>query len=268
MLAAERQRAIVASLQAQQVVTVADLCQRFAVSANTIRRDLRALEQSRVVTVVHGGALSNESKDTEIPFPKRQASAVNEKMRIGARAAQLVEDGEAIILDAGTTTHEIAKALRCRQDLTVITNAINIAQELADCPGVVIILSGGVVRAKSNCLVGQTAERTLSEWHVARAFISAGGVEVESGLTNPNPFEATVKQAMIRAARQVVLVAAGDKFGRRSLAPFAPLSAVHTIVTDDSLPDDIAASIRSLGIELIIVAADDSGVQNNGRLAP
>lgn len=263
MLAAERQRAIASSLLAQQVVTVTDLCQRFNVSANTIRRDLRALEQSRVVTVVHGGALSNESKDTEIPFPKRQVSAVNEKMLIGTRAAQLVEDGEAIILDAGTTTHEIAKALRCRQDLTVITNAINIAQELAECPGIVTILSGGVVRAKSNCLVGQTAERTLSEWHVAKAFISVGGVDIEAGLTNPNPFEATVKQAMIKAARQVILVATSDKFGYRSLAPFAPITAVHTIVTDDKLPADIAASIRRLGIELIIAGAED-----NDRLAP
>jgi DeoR/GlpR family transcriptional regulator of sugar metabolism len=262
MLAAERQRAIANSLVAEQAVTVTALCQRFGVSANTIRRDLRTLERSHQATVVHGGAVINENRDTEIPFPKRQAAAVNEKTLIGERAAQMVQDGEAIILDAGTTTHFIAKALRCRQDLTVITNAINIAQELAGCPGIMTILSGGVLRAKSNCLIGQTAERTLGEWHVAKAFISAGGVELEAGLTNPNPFEVPVKQAMIRAAQKVILVATSEKFGLRSLAPFAALGSITTIITDERLPADTATSIRSLGIELIIAGAAD-----NDRLA-
>jgi DeoR/GlpR family transcriptional regulator of sugar metabolism len=257
MLAAERQRAIANTLLVEQAVTVAALCQRFSVSANTIRRDLRALEHNRLATVVHGGAVTNDSRDTEIPFPKRQTSAVREKTLIGARAAQMVQDGEAIILDAGTTTHFIAKALRCRQELTVITNAINIAQELAECPGIMTILSGGVLRAKSNCLIGQTAETTLSEWHVAKAFISAGGVELQAGLTNPNPFEVPVKQAMIRAAQQVILVATSDKFGFRSLAPFAPLRSITTIITDEGLPADVAAAIRSLGVELIITGAAD-----------
>ena len=257
MFAAERQRAIASVLLVEQAVSVGDLCQRFSVSANTIRRDLRALEQSRQATVVHGGAIRNENRDTEIPFPKRQTSSVTEKTMIGTRAAQMVQDGEAIILDAGTTTHFIAQALRRRQDLTVITNAINIAQELAESPGVVTILSGGVLRAKSNCLIGQTAERTLSEWHVAKAFISAGGVELEAGLTNPNPFEVPVKQAMIRAARQVILVATSDKFGFRSLAPFAALRSITTIITDEGLPSDVAAAVRSLGIELIITGAAD-----------
>jgi len=255
VLAAERQRAIVGFLQTQQVATVADLSQRFSVSANTIRRDLHALAENRLVTVVHGGALSNEIKETEIPFPKRQVSAVTEKQLIGQRAAQLVNDGDAIILDAGTTTHEIACALRCRGDLTVITNAINIAQVLAECSGIVTVVCGGVVRGRSNCLVGETAERTISGWHVAKAFISVGGVDLDVGLTNPNPFEAPIKQAMIRAAAHVILVATSDKIGRRSLAPFAPLGVVHTIVTDDGLPAEMAEAIRERGIELIIAGA-------------
>ncbi len=267
MLAAERQRAIVATLRQHGSVSVADLCDHFAVSSNTVRRDLRALEQSRLVTIVHGGAVSNEVKDTEIPFPTRQVSAVNEKMLIGTRAAMLVGDKEAIILDAGTTTHEIAKALRHRQDLTVITNSLNIAQELTDHSGCVTIVSGGVARATSNCLVGALAERALSEWHVAKAFISAGGVDLDAGLTNPNPFEVPIKQTMIKAARQVILVATSDKFGYRSLAPFAPLRAVHTIVTDDKLTAEMAASIRRLGIELVIVDTEAQWQRNEYELA-
>lgn len=255
MLAAERQRAIVTFLQTEQVATVADLSQRLSVSANTIRRDLHALERSGRVTVVHGGVLSNEIRETEIPFPKRQVSGVNEKKLIGQRAAQLIADGDAIILDAGTTTHEIARALRCRADLTVVTNALNVAQELAECAGIVTVVCGGIVRGRSNCLIGETAERAIGGWHVATAFISVGGVHLDAGLTNPNPFEAPIKQAMIRAATRVVLVATSDKFGRRSLAPFAPLSVVHTIVTDDGLPAEMGEAIRERGIELIIAGA-------------
>ncbi len=255
MLAAQRQRAIVSVLRQAGHVTVADLCQRFGVSPNTVRRDLRSLERSGFVAVVYGGAVSVEPADTEIPFPNRQTSSVSEKMLIGTRAAQLVGDNEAIILDAGTTTHEIAKALRSRRDITVITNALNIAQELADCAGILTIVTGGVVRGKSNCLIGETAERTLSEWHVDKAFISTGGVDMEAGLTNPNPFEAPIKQAMIKAARQVILVATSSKFGHRSLVPFAPLTAVHTIVTDRGLAADKASHLRDMGIEIIIVGA-------------
>lgn len=261
MLAAERQRAILGAIHQHGRVTVADLRERFGVSANTIRRDLRTLDQSRLLTVVHGGALAVATVDAEIPFPNRQTSDIDEKMLIGQRAAELVSESQCIILDAGTTTHEVARALRSHQDLTVVTNALNIAQELADCPGIMTMVSGGVVRGKSNCLVGPLAEQTISQWHVDTAFISAGGVDLEAGLTNPNPFEAPIKQAMIAAARQVILVATSEKFGRRSLAPFAPLAAVHTIVTDSRLADETALRLRNMGIELVIAGGhDDAGL--------
>jgi DeoR family transcriptional regulator, fructose operon transcriptional repressor len=252
MLAAERQRIILNLLRQAGRVTVTELCARFKVSPNTVRRDLRLLQESCSIAVVHGGALINENGDSEIPFPNRQASAVNQKTRIGIRAAQLIGENEAIILDAGTTTHAVAKALSTRRDLTVITNALNIAQELADSPGIMTIVAGGVVRSKSNCLVGAMVERTLAEWHASKVFLSAGGVDLQVGLTNPNPFEVPIKQAMIKAAQQVILVASSDKFGRRSLVPFAPLQAVQIIVTDNELAPEMAASIRELGIELII----------------
>jgi DeoR/GlpR family transcriptional regulator of sugar metabolism len=256
MLAAERQRVILNLIRQQGRVTVTELGERFIVSPNTIRRDLQSLQKSGLVTVVHGGALYSENNDSEIPFPKRQVSEVNQKNLIGARAAQLIGENEAIILDAGTTTQGIARVLHSRQDLTVLTNALNIALELEDSPGIVTILAGGVIRAKSNCLIGTIAERTFSEWHVNKAFLSAGGIDLEIGLTNPNPFEVPIKQAMIKAAQQVILVAGSEKFGRCSLVPFAPLAAIHTIVTDNQINSEIAAKIRDLGIDLIIVGEE------------
>jgi DeoR/GlpR family transcriptional regulator of sugar metabolism len=252
MLGAERQRFILNLLRENGRVTVTELSVRLGVTPNTVRRDLRLLQESFAIAIVHGGALIKENNDSDSPRPNRPACASRQEPHIGMCAAKLVGENEAIILDAGTTTLAVAKALRSRRDLTVITNALDIAQELADCPGIMTIVSGGIIRSQSNGLVGSMVERTLAEWHPSKVFLSAGGVDLAAGLTNTNPFEVPIKQAMLHAAQHILLVVSSDKFGCRSLVPFAPLQAVQTIITDNGISAEMAAGIRELGIELVI----------------
>lgn len=255
---AEREIKIVNLLKTKGTVHLSELSALLAVSENTIRRDLQHLQDMGMLRRTHGGAiLDGDSAGShgvdDVGWLARQRFLPAEKERIGRKAAELVHNGEAIILDAGTTTMQIARQLHGKHELTVVTNAVNIGLELARSEAITVVLAGGILRELSKSLVGPQAEEFLSrDIHVDKLFLSAGGVSAEAGVTNANTVEIPIKRAMMRSAREVILVVTHDKIGKRSFGQIAPLSAVHVIVTDSGVDMDAVASLESAGVKVLL----------------
>lgn len=255
LLVEERRRRIMDVLRTQARVTVAELASRFRVSAVTIRADLRALGQAGSLVRAPGGAVPIDDDEADLPITVKKSLRHAEKLRIGERAAQVIGPDETIILDSGTTTVEIARALRRLPipGLTVVTNALNVAVELAIAPRVRVMMLGGVLRPPSRSFVGPEAERTVAEIHADRLFLGVDGFDLEGGLTTPDPLEAFLNGMMVAVSTEVVVVADSTKFGRRSLSRIASVDAVRRVVTDKRIDRRMAAAIAERGIELITV---------------
>jgi DeoR/GlpR family transcriptional regulator of sugar metabolism len=247
----ERQITILSFLRNSHVVQIKELSERLGVSQNTIRRDLKRLEEGGLVTVTHGGAVGVRNAPMGMPLDIREDQYAEEKLRIGRKAAELVRDGEAVILDAGTTTERIVPGLKDRKSLTVITNGLNIALSLQGIPGITALLVGGVMNETTGCTAGFYAEEFLRQFHVNTAFVSAGGVTTE-GVMNTNAFEVRIKRSMIQAADKVVLVVTGEKIGKNSLAPFAGLEEIDMIITDSKASEEEVESFRRKGVEVVL----------------
>lgn len=252
MLEVERHHGIIREIRQNGIVRVSDLSELFDVSQNTIRRDLQKLEKEGLIKRTHGGAVVDGFYDIDLPFAIREDKYREEKQRIGKRAAEMIEDGETIILDAGTTVAQIARNIKNKRHLTMITNAVNVALELANCRDIVTILTGGIIREITNCLVGFPAEKFLNETHVDKTFLAAGGITINEGLTNPNPFEVQVKKAMIKAAREVILAVTHNKFSVKALAPIAPVRVVHKIVTGNEVSQREIDTFQRRDIQIIL----------------
>ncbi|HXY01732.1 MAG TPA: transcriptional repressor AgaR [Candidatus Limnocylindrales bacterium] len=253
MLNEERRRAIVEMLQQEGRVLVRDLSKRFHTSLITIRKDLEILHHQGQLERTHGGALPVKTgalMDGTLQEKERQHH--KEKLRIAAAAVQMIAKGQVIILDSGTTTTAIARACRHMRNLTIITNATNIAAELAD-SSVEVILTGGVLRQNSFSLVGPLAEELLRKLSADLLFLGVDGFDVRYGLTTPNLLEARVNRAMVESARRTVLVCDSSKFGRRSLALILPTSAVHEVITDRNIPKQDLKALREADIEVKLV---------------
>jgi DeoR/GlpR family transcriptional regulator of sugar metabolism len=252
MTATERRQRIIERIETEGSIAVADLSRRFAVSEMTIRRDLRALENEGLLRRVYGGAISARGRGYEPPYLVRAAKQGGDKQRIGQRAAELVYDGDSIALDVGTTTLEVARHLKGKQNLTIITASLPIANELVNHPGIRLIITGGILRDGELSMVGHLAERSLRDVHVDKAFVGIGGISLEAGLTEFNLEDALVKRAMIACAAECIVVADSSKFGCTAFAAVAPFSQVRTIVTDVGLGDEMVARLRAANIELIL----------------
>jgi DeoR/GlpR family transcriptional regulator of sugar metabolism len=174
------------------------------------------------------------------------------KRVIGCAGARFVSDGDTIILDAGTTTTYLARAMRGRRDVTVITNSLPVLTELTDLPGITLVATGGVLRNESRALVGPGAEATLNDLRVDKAFIAGTGLSIDFGLSNTNIPEAGVKQAMLRAAREVILLADHTKIGTESLVKIAPLESIHRLITDTGISPHDRAALTQRGIEVTV----------------
>jgi DeoR/GlpR family transcriptional regulator of sugar metabolism len=255
-LQVERQLIIQNLIREHQTVKVDELAEKLNVSPNTIRRDLTMLEKQGVLRRTQGGAVLGEISPSYPPrqsFDLRSGKCLSEKERIGGCAATLVRPGSTIILDAGTTTQQLANNLRNLERVTVATNSLEAAYSLTSHPNITVILSGGILLGSSRSLIGLPAENFFSQIHADQLFLATCGVSLEKGLTNGNMYETPVKQKMIAVAREIILLADHEKFGKVALSPFAPLSCVHKIITDETAPEDLIAQIESQGIEVIIV---------------
>jgi DeoR family transcriptional regulator of aga operon len=253
MLNEERRRAVLDLINRDGRVLVKDLAQRFGTSQVTIRKDLEVLHSRGAVYRTHGGALPVRTGALLDPsLREKEKLRRKEKMRIGEAAARLVKEGQSVVLDSGTTTTMIARALRDFRNLTVITNAVNIAAELAG-TAIQVILTGGILRENSFSLVGPLAEETLRRLSADILFLGVDGFDVRFGLTTPNLLEAKVNRVMMEIARRTVVVCDSSKFGRRSLSSIAPTSAVHQTITDSRIPKADLRALEEAGIEVTLL---------------
>ena len=255
LLVEERRRRIVELLEAQERVTVEELVARFGVSAVTIRGDLDALAEVGAAIRSHGGALKRGDAPEDVPITVKETLHHAEKVRIGHAAAQMIRDGETIMLDSGTTTAELARQIRFLRlkSLSVITNALNIAMEIASLPHVRLIMIGGILRQMSYSLSGPPAEQALRGVHADRLFLAVDGLDPEIGLMTPDVHEAQLNSVMIQVSREVVVVADSSKFQRRSLSVIAKLDAVHKVITDSGASTEVLAALRARNVEVLVV---------------
>ena len=249
----ERLQLIERFINERQHVRVAELSKYFEVSEPTIRRDLQKLDEMGRIRRAHGGASVVEQAMPEPPIAQRVVEYIEEKRRIGQATAQLIQDGETIFLGSGTTTLEVARNLHEKKNLTVITNAINVAQCLASNPDINVIITGGVLRHSELSMIGYIVEQTLKELHADKVIVSMRAVSVNEGLTNHNLLETMTDRKIIQLAREVILVADHSKFGKVSTAIVAPITAVHKVVTDAQTPQETIQSLRAKGITVIQV---------------
>jgi len=235
-------------------VTVEELVERFGVSAVTIRGDLDSLAEIGAVVRSHGGALRRVDAPEDVPIAVKETLHHAEKVRIGHAAAQMIADGETIMLDSGTTTLEIARQIRYVKfrSLNVITNALNIAMELAALPHVRLIMIGGILRQRSYSLAGPPAELTVKGLHADRLYLGVDGIDPEIGVMTPDVLEAQLNAQMIHISREVVVVADSSKFQRRSLSIIAKLDAVHKVITDSGTPPETLEALQARGVEVIV----------------
>jgi len=249
----ERRRAILDLLSRHGRVLVTELARHFETSQVTIRKDLDGLHAHGMVHRTHGGALPSRHGALEDPtLREKEKLHRQKKLRIAGSAASMVREGQVIILDSGTTTTAIARALRSFQNLTIITNAVNIAAELAG-TAVEVILTGGTLRKNSFSLVGPIAEETLRRLNADLLFLGVDGFDVHYGLSTPNLLEAKVNRVMVEVAKRTVAVCDSSKFGRRSLSLIVPTSALQEVITDRGAPKSDLSVLKQARIEVTLV---------------
>jgi DeoR family transcriptional regulator, aga operon transcriptional repressor len=251
LLVGERRHRILDLLREHGRVTVDALASRFATSAVTIRNDLSALEAGRSLERTHGGALLRRD-DEDQPLTVKRTLHHAEKVRIAKVAVGLIQDGETVILDSGTTTAEIAKQIRKLEvrSINVITNALNVATLLADVPSVRLIMPGGILRPESNSLSGHMAEAALADLQADRLFLGADALDPERGVMTPHLPEALLNARMIAISRQVIAVADSSKLLRRNISLIARVEQLHMLITDSGANPNVVAELQRRGIEV------------------
>ncbi len=239
-------------------ISAEDLSQKLQVNASTIRRDLEKLERQKLLRRIHGGAvpvdnLSYSTYSEELTFQENMGKFVEEKTRISMAALQLIQPGDTLALSPGSTTTHLARAIRRYPipNLTVVTNAVNIAMELTGIKGITLTLIGGLLLPDFFALVGPMAEQSLSQMYVAKAFVGVTGVSATHGLTGPNQLEAITHRVTIQRAQQVIVLADHSKIGKVALHAVVPITAVHTIITDTDAATDALAAIRATKVHVI-----------------
>jgi DeoR family transcriptional regulator of aga operon len=252
MRKAERFGRILELLAGDGSVAVGELARDLGVSEATIRRDLRALDDQRLLARAHGGAIAHGML-YELPVRYRTGHHREEKQRIARAARKRVPDGAVVALTGGTTTTEIARAIADREALTVVTNALNIAAELAVRPNLKLIVTGGVARSASYELIGPLAEATLEGLNVDLAFVGVDGLDPEAGLTTHHEMEAAVNHILIARARRAIVVADASKLGRTALARICVLSEVDELITDSAADPALVEAFEAAGLTVTAV---------------
>ncbi|PPL15720.1 DeoR/GlpR family DNA-binding transcription regulator [Microterricola pindariensis] len=256
----QRREQIAAMLLERGFVRVAELAESFGVSGVTARTDLDALVETGLAERVHGGAVPVGQAQRERAFEVALAESVQPKQQIGALAASLVQSGQSVLLDVGTTTLAVARALKARRDLSelvIVTNGLSIALELeSEIPRFTVIVTGGALRPLQHSLVDPLADLVLSQVHADIAFIGCNGVDAVHGVSNINLPEAAVKARMVASAARAVIVADSSKLGRVHLGTVAPLAAFDTLVTDAAAPaalgDGLSAALEHAGVRILL----------------
>ncbi|MGW7789155.1 DeoR/GlpR family DNA-binding transcription regulator [Streptomyces reticuli] len=254
MFAAERRQLILEMVRANGAVSLRELARVVQTSEVTVRRDVRALEAEGLLDRRHGGAVLPGGFTRESGFPQKSHLATAEKTAIADLAAGLVEEGEAIVVGAGTTTQELARRLARVPGLTVVTNSLLVAQALAHANRVEVVMTGGTLRGSNYALVGSGAEQSLQGLRVSKAFLSGSGLTAERGLSTSNMLSASVDRALVQAAAEVVVLADHTKLGTDTMFQTVPTDLITRLVTDEPPGHDDRAATE-------LQALADQGVQ-------
>jgi len=248
----ERQKQILSLLSKQGRLSVAEIVEQFSVSEATARRDLESLASEGKAQRVHGGAIAMEQAPPELPILEREIEQSSEKVRIGRVTAELIADNETVFLGSGTTVLEVAKNLRDRKNLTVITNSLPVLNALAGLKEITVISLGGQLRDSELSFIGHITEQALAEVRVNKVVIGTRGVSLEHGLTNDYLQETMTDRAILKIGREVIVVADHTKVNRVSTVLLAPLDAMQTFVTDSSSDKKFIQALNKQNIKVIV----------------
>jgi DeoR/GlpR family transcriptional regulator of sugar metabolism len=247
----ERQNQIMQLLACKQRIRVTEICETFEVSEATARRDLEALAVQGKLQRVHGGAIPVGHAAPELPLLERCLEQASEKERIGKAAAAMVNNNETILLGSGTTVLEVAKNIREHKGLTVITNSLPVINTLSGLPEISVIVLGGMLRGSELSFIGHITEQALAEVHAEKVFIGTRAISLDQGLTNDYLQETMTDRAILKAGREVIVVADHSKFGRVATALLAPIESVHIIVTDEGTQQDFLDAVQERGLRVV-----------------
>lgn len=247
-----RRKSILEMVNENSEVFVDELSKLFKVSEVTIRNDLDQLEKKQLLIRARGGAMKFEGRvGIDLELSSKDKINLNEKISIGKKAAELVKDGDIILVDSGTTTAEMVKNLENVKNLTVITNAINIVILLMNRPNINLIIPGGFLRQNSQSLVGPMAEKGLKNLNVDKVFLGADGFDTSLGLYTPNLEEAQFNEKMIQISDEIIALIDSSKFARRSFAFFCNVGDIAKVVTDSIGPVD-RAKLEEHNVEILL----------------
>jgi DeoR/GlpR family transcriptional regulator of sugar metabolism len=254
----ERQEQIAQFIRRRQRATVAEIATQFAISPATVRRDLETLADQGSIERFHGGARSGHQAPPELPVLQRQTVQAAAKVQIGRLAAELVQDGETVFISSGTTALAAAHQLRRREGLTVITNSVLVINALTDAPGITLVGLGGLLRRSELSLIGHLTEQALEEVHADKVLMGIHAIDLERGLTNDYLPETMTDRALLKAGREVIILADHTKCGRVSTAFVAPLTAMHILVTDQQTPLAFVQQLRRAGVQVLQAPGEES----------
>lgn len=253
LTAIERQESIVRMIEKHHRVSVEQVCEELSVSLATVRRDLEVLAEQRKIQRVHGGAIALRQAPPEAPALQRLDDQLEDKQRIGQRAAQLVNDGETIFLGSGTTVQEIARHLVDRQNLTVITNSLLVMNTLAECASITLVVLGGMLRRSEFSLIGHLTEQFLADVRADKVFVGVRAIDAAQGLMNDYIAETQTDRAILRIGREVIVVADHTKCERTATVLLAPPTAMQILVTDTQTPVHFVEALEAQNIRVLQV---------------
>jgi DeoR family transcriptional regulator of aga operon len=249
----DRRTIILKQLEKDDQVNVLELSRQFKVSEVTIRKDLKHLEKKNILIRSRGGAMKRSLVNIDLSIYDRRKQNTKLKEAIGIAAANLILNGETILLDTGTTIMELAKHLPKKIDITVITNSVDITFRLAEYPNIRVIMPGGILRRNSLALVGEQAAESLRTFFCDKYFLSADGIDVVKGMMTTNIEEASLARINIKNSNKVIALIDSSKFLSKGITAISPLSKVDTLITDNGIPISILNDIRGLGVEVIVI---------------
>lgn len=254
---AERRAQIVQLALEREMIRVAELVSKFGVTDTSIRRDLAILESEGRLRRVHGGAVSTPAHHRVVSYTEKRRLRIADKQRIGAAAAELINAGEVLLFDSGTTTLQVAMNipphLRAGNDLTLVTNSLPLVEEARAWPSPNLILLGGMYLPDYQATVGPQAVSQLLQITADRVFLGADGLTLKGGITTAHILMAEIDRLMAERARQVIVVTDSSKLGRAGFVPIIPVKQIHLLITDTQAPADMVAAIRAEGVEVRLV---------------
>jgi DeoR/GlpR family transcriptional regulator of sugar metabolism len=248
----ERQKQILSLLSKQGRLSVSEIVEQFSISEATARRDLESLAAEGKVQRVHGGAIAVEQAPPELPILERESEQADEKARIGSVTAGLIADNESVFLGSGTTVLEVAKNLRDRKRLTVITNSLPVLNALAGLREITVISLGGMLRDSELSFIGHITEQALAEVRVDKVVMGTRGISLEHGLTNDYLQETLTDRAILKIGREVIIVADHTKVNRVSTVLLAPLDVMNIFITDSKADKKFVQVLKKQGIQVVI----------------